>query len=277
MTDTLVYNVPVRLVDRYPGRDLIVRSAVPAEIAECASIDLLPRVRFAQLHSTPSDISPLEPWGTGVPIDIVLSDPAVDFVRLYNYATLKETHPVRVTVPVIEAGFSKAVRLAVALGFAVRLSPGQPDALLIEELSGVLDFYLHNAKVQQPIEFFQTMLRSFYQPQAISMWEINEEDPAQVRYVTDDGEETISRRFAGRVPAVELHNFVYHFGEQLLVEKGECFACDFYSRCHGFFKWPNKSYSCKGVKSLFMTMQSAAADLQTDLKSFAAVSGDRRP
>jgi radical SAM protein with 4Fe4S-binding SPASM domain len=233
MSETLVYNVPVKLVDRYRGRNLIVRSAAPAEIANSISTELLPLVRFVQLLSMPGDISPLESWAAGVPIDIVLTTPAAGFTQLYNYATLKETHPVRITIPVIEEGFGKAVRLAISLGFSVKLNPGQPDRFLIEELSGVLDLYLHNAKVQQPIEFFQTALRSFYQPQAISMWEINEEDPLQVRYITDDGEETISRRFAGFVPEAELHDFVERFGEQLLAEKGECCSCDFYSRCYG--------------------------------------------
>lgn len=48
----------------------------------------------------------------------------------------------RVTVPVVP-GFSKAVRLTVALQLAVKLEIGQPGRELIPELAEVLGLYLH--------------------------------------------------------------------------------------------------------------------------------------
>ncbi len=269
---TLVYNIPARLIDQYADYAVIVRSRDPSEIVSCLPPARLFHVRFVQLLSLPPDISVLGPWAVGLPIDVVLSDPVAEYSRLYSYATLSETHPVRVTIPVI-SGFSKAVRLAVALGFAVKFDVIQPDDLLIEELSDVLDFYLHGKAVQQPIEFFQSMLLSFYQSQPFSMWEISEEDPAQMRYVTDDGEESIYHLLAGSVPAADLNGFVDRFAAQLLSEKRECHDCDFYGRCGGYFKWPDKSYSCDGIKKLFSSIQAAAAELKTDLSSFAVAQG----
>ena len=162
MAETLVYNIPAKLIDAYRGRNLIVRSASPREIVEALAHTDLARVRFIQLLSMPADTGDLEAWGQGIPIDIVLRDPAAEFASLNNYAKLRHTHPIRVTVPVVP-GCSKAVKLAVSLDFAVKLETNQPDGFLIEELLEILDLYLHRANVRQPIEFFHTVLQSYYQ------------------------------------------------------------------------------------------------------------------
>ena len=276
MSDTLVYNVPARHLKAYRGRNLIVRSATPREIIESLIYTDPARVRFIQLLSTPADTSELEAWGEGIPIDIVLKDPAAEFALLYNYTNLLDTHPVRVSIPVVP-GFSKAVKLAVSLSFAVKLDMAQPDSFLIDELTEVLDLYLHRPNVRQPIEFFHTVLLSFYQQQPASLWEIAEEDPAQVRYVTDDGEVTISHRFAGAGLVAGLDDFVERYGQELLSERRECHDCDYFNRCGGYFKWPEKTYHCKDVKTLFLKLRSAADELKTDLAAFSAAGGGQQP
>jgi hypothetical protein len=220
----------------------------------------------------PADTSDLEAWGEGIPIDLVMKDPAAEFALLYNYTNLLDTHPVRVSIPVVP-GFSKAAKLAVSLSFAVKLQLEQPDSFLIEELAEVLDLYLHRGSVNQPIEFFHTVLLSFFQQQPASLWEIAEEDPAQVRYVTDDGEETISPRFADAGLGSNLDDFVERYGWELISEKRECHDCEFFSRCGGYFKWPDKSYDCVGIKKVFATLKNSAAELKSDLAAFTASSG----
>jgi hypothetical protein len=165
-------------------------------------------------------------------------------------------------------GFGKAVRLAVSLNFAVKLEMGQPDSFLVDELAQVLDFYLHSTKVRQPIDPFQTLLLSFYRHAPMSLWEIAEEDPVQVRYITDDGEETISKRFAGTEFEVDVADFVKNHSQQLLAEKRQCHQCEFFSRCEGFFKWPDKSYDCASVIRLFKTLAMAADEVTQDLAAY---------
>ena len=276
LSNTLVFNIPARHLEAYRGRDLIVRSATPREVIDNLSPSDLTRVRFLQLLSMPEDTSDLEAWGEGIPIDLVMKDPVAEFAQLYNYTNLLDTHPVRVSIPVVP-GFSKAAKLAVSLSFAVQLQMEQPDSVLIEELTELLDLYLHRGSVNQPIEFFHTVLLSFYQEQPASLWEIAEEDPAQVRYVTDDGEETISPRFADAVFGAGLDDFVERYGRELISEKRECHDCEFFSRCGGYFKWPEKLYDCKGVKTLFMKLRSAADEVKTDLATFSAVGGGPPP
>ena len=169
----------------------------------------------------------------GIPLEILIADPR-DYLNLYGYTYLLDKHPVRIVIPVV-TGFSKAVKLAVALNFAVKLEMRQPDEESLKEVNEVLDLYLHRSQVRQPIDFFHTTLASFLHNEPISLWEIAEEVPV--------------------VPATDL----------------ECYECEFFNQCAGYFKWPNKTYRCDGVKSVFRTLANAAQEIRTDLASFEAI------
>jgi len=267
LINSLVYNIPAKQIESYRERNVIVRSSSPGEIVAALCAADSARVRFIQLLGTPEDTAELEACGEGIPIEIVLKDPGSEFTLLYDYTNLIDTHPVRVAIPVLP-GFSKAVRLAVSLNFAVKLEMRQPDSFLIEELSDVLDFYLHGTNVRQAIDPFQAMLLSFYRHEPLLMWEIAEEDPVQVRYITDDGEETIAKRFVGARLAGDVADFVKSYSQNLLSEKRQCHECEFFNRCEGFFKWPDKSYDCVGIKRLFTTLANAADEVTQDLAAY---------
>jgi hypothetical protein len=172
-------------------------------------------------------------------IQIFLED-LVDYLNLYSFTYLLDTHPVRIVIPVV-AGFSKAVKLAVALNFAVKLNMGQPDVELLKEVEEVLDFYLHRSQVRQPIDFFHTTLTSFFNDEPISLWEIVDEVPV--------------------VPATDL----------------ECYECEFFNQCGGYFKWPDVTYGCDGVKSVFRTLANAAQEMRSDLATFDAMEVQAQP
>lgn len=201
-----------------------------------------------QLSSTLEDTSCLENFGPGIPLDIVLENPA-QYQQLYSYSTLVDSHPVRITIPLV-SGFSKAVKLAISLRYTVKLEVQQPDEDLLAELESVLDLYLHLSSVNQPIEFFHSVLLSFYHNEPVSLWEITETDPASVRYVGDDG----------CVVNVDLNT-----------ETQECHECKFRDRCHGYFKFPDRNYNCDGVKHIFRTLANAADEVRQDLESFKAM------
>ena len=172
-------------------------------------------------------------------IQILLEDPG-DYLNLYSYTYLLDAHPVRIVIPVV-AGFSKAVKLAVALNFAVKLEVRQPDEELLKELREVLDFYLHSSQVRQPIDFFHTTLTSFLHDEPISLWEIVDEVPV--------------------VPATDL----------------ECYECEFFNQCGGYFKWPDVTYGCDGVKSVFRTLANAAQEMRSDLATFDTMEVHAQP
>ena len=267
MKDSLVYNIPAKLIDAYRDRNVILRSSFPTELVHCLGRADPAMIRFLQLLSTTVETDGLESAGTGMPLEIVLKDPDIQFQHLYKLVSLLDSHPVRIAIPVIP-GFSTAVKLAVSLGYEVRLQLDQPDELLIREVEKVLDLYLHGSTVRQPIEFFQSLLLSYYRNEPVSLWEIAEEDPTMVRYVTDDGEETISRRFAGVKLVGPLDEFVGRYGQALIDERRECHDCEFFNRCGGYFKWPDKTYRCDGVKRVFRALADAAHEVKHDLEAF---------
>lgn len=266
--DSLVYNIPANKVDLYQGSEVIIRSSNAAELAASLSRCDPAKVRFIQLLSTPADTSPLEGSFYSLPVDIHLSDPANEYIKLYDYANLLDSHPIRVSIEVVP-GFSKAVKLAVSLNFSVKLEVEQPGPELIAELGSVLDLYLHRGSVRQPIEFFHSLLLSFCREEPASLWQIVEEDPSQVCYVNGDGEETISKRF---IDQKELQPIRYaELFQRQASSSIECSTCIFYERCRGYFKWPDIEYDCAGVKKIFATIESSARELQEDLAAYRAM------
>lgn len=276
MADSVVYNIPARMVEEYRGRQVIVRSDQASDLVARVSEEYLKHLVCVQLLSPDGEVDGLIHWGESVPVDIVMRDPA-EFPKLYRYSDLLENHPVRVSIAVVP-GCYKAVKLAVSLNFAVKLVMAQqPDQALIEELAQVLDLYLHRPNVAQPVDYFHSTFLSFYHGQTTTLWSIQEEDPTVIRYVTDEGKETISPRLNGFTFGADCDTVVTDYQRALLAEKGECDGCEFLDNCGGYFKWPDKQYHCDGVKSLFRTLKEAAGELQRELKSFDESQGEKQP
>lgn len=263
--DAIIYNIPVSLVPKYAGRRIVVRAADPSDLARQFAETDLGNVEYFQLLSAdiaPESIETLSDLGRGIPVDIVIGDPAAEFPLLYNFSKLIDKHPVRASITVA-TGFSKAVRLALALRFAVKLDVGQPGPELIDELHEVLDLYLHGSKVSQPVEYFHSMFLSAYREEPASLWIVQEDDPDHFRYVTDDGLERMSFRFGD----TNATNAVGSTAEL------ECDSCEFFGKCGGYFKWPESSYDCAGVRSIFRTIETEAAELRRNVAGLAAAEG----
>lgn len=268
----IIYNVPAALMSAYRGCPLIVRAQDPAELLSALLKNDLDKLVYVQLVNLPRDVDLLARWPTPAPVDLRLANPAADFPLLYRYSKLLDNHPVRVSLPVTP-GFSKAAQLAVALQFAVKLEITRLDAALIEELNQVLDLYLHRASVAQPIDYFHSSLLAFYRQQPVTLWTIQEEDPAAFRWVTDQGEETLAGRLAGTVARGDKGAWVERLQRTLLAWT-ECGDCEFFAYCGGYFKWPCPRCSCNEVKPLFGRLQQAATELRRDLADFAAAQGE---
>jgi len=271
---SMIYNIPIRLLEAYRGRQLIVRSYLPWRLTLGLSEYDLKHVSFVQLLSLEAEMNGLIHWAPNLPIELVMQKPVNELPLLYRHARLLDNHPVRVLIPVV-SGFSQAVKLALSLNFAVKLESVQPSAALLTELSSVLDLYLHRATVAQPVEFFHSLFLSLYNRVPASIWEIQEEDPSQVRYIKDDGTETVSPRFTNFMLEGDLSDFIPHFQHELLAAGTECTDCEFFNSCGGYFKWPNPEFSCDGVQNLLGTVRAAADELREDLQTYASAGGLR--
>ncbi len=275
MIDSIIYNIPASMAESYRKKNVIVRSHSPAEIVESFSEDQLDRIVYIQLLSLNAEVDDLVQWGGSVPVDLLMRDPETEFPLLYKFSDLLDNHPVRISIPIVP-GLNKAAKLAISLNFAVKLEMVQRlDQTLIEELGQLLQLYLHRPNVAAPVEFFHSAFLALYHEEHTSLWSIQEEDPANVLYITDDGQEAISRRFAGAGLTGDLGNFVVDYQKQLLAEKTECDGCEFYDICGGYFKLPDKQYQCDGVKSLFRVLKESAGELKSDLEMYQQAQGER--
>lgn len=269
---SIVYHIPLAQLAAFRGRILIVRSAHPRDLVARLRADDLDNLAYVQLCGLPSDTDGLMHWAEDLPIDLLLANPAQDFASLYDFAKLLDNHPVRVSLPV-ETGFEKAVKLASSLQFAVTLQIGQPETSLIEALARLLDDYLHKSTVTQPIECFHSLLLGFCNHEPVSLWAIQEEDPALIRYVDEQGEERLPGKLAEAECGSAPDSFVENWGKSLLAESAECADCPFFSPCRGYFKWPRRDYDCAGVKTLFTTLRQAGGELREDLAAVPPAEG----
>jgi hypothetical protein len=273
--ESILYNVPagLRLDD---GRKVILRTSDPAKLPNALANYAPEDVAWVELTTVPATADELDSWPEGIPIDIILPEPASTFPTLYRCAALVGRHPVRVSMPA-EAGFGKAAKLSVSLQFAVKLDVGQPERPMVDELLDVLDLYLHKSTVAQPIEFFHSILFAFLQNEPVSLWQIAEEDPRAFRFITDSGVETMCGRLAGVPLGDDPGGFVERFKSSQLRVGSECGDCRFFDLCGGYFKWPDRSFRCDGVKEMFQTLQESAVQLAGDVANAAVDTDSERP
>ncbi len=265
----LIYDIPVERLRAYPDQRLIVRSREPAALVTALAGEEPERLVGVRLLSLAADSEPLNAWAPGLPVDLVMADPGAEFPLLYRHAELLDHHPVRVIIP-IQPGFARAVKVAVSLYFAVWLEPGQPEPALIEELAEVMAFYLRQPTVAQPVEFFHSALLGFYHDDPAPLWVVLDADPQCLRYVADDGTESLPGRLAGLEATVVADADLGEWIARVLAKGDECQTCEFLTNCGGYFKWPRRDYDCAGVKRLFGELRDAAAELRRDLGSAPA-------
>ena len=263
----MVYNIPINLLAKYRGRKVVVRSYDPEELVKALSGYDMENLIAVQLLSMSGDIDALADWGCGIPVDLVMLHPETEFPILYRHAKLVDKHPLRVCIPVVN-GFSKAVKVAASLKLLIKLEVLQPDPSLIEEIHRALNFYIHNPAVALPIEYFHSTFLAIYHNEPTSLWDVQEENPADIRYVTEDGKETVARRLGSTKITGNLDNFIGNLQGELFAEREECYECKFFKNCGSYFKWPNKNYRCDGVKTLFYAIDEAAREMKDNITVF---------
>lgn len=246
--------LPSALAESYRDGPFIVVVRTREEFSRWLR-DPLPGAEALQVEGLMGDP---EPWSLAaqgtlpIPIDVVLAEPATEFSALYRLVDVRSGRDVRVTIPA-RPGLLKALRLAVSLQLPVRLLPGQPGPDSLAELSQALDFYLHDSMVETPIEFFHSTLAVFRGLGDGSLWSFLDQDPS-----------TFSRRDEAGQP-LQPADFVDTHFLRLLAEGGECAGCRWQPVCRGYFKHPDPSYDCAGVKRLFGTLEAAAAEMTREL------------
>lgn len=279
-TQQIVYNLPPDLLPSYPHGAWVVRARNPNQLAAALTEENAERAVAVRLLALDVESEVLNAWLPELPIELVMGDPAREYPLLYRHTNLLDNHPVLAAISV-QPGFLSAVKVAVSLDFAVRLEMGQPDPAVIAELGSVLDFYLHQTAVEQPVEFFDSVLLGFYHDDPVTLWSVLEEEPPFLRYVADNGVESGYGRLAGvdLTTMAKLHTDTDGavLIDQVLATAQDCRCCEFLSSCGGYFKWPDAAYDCTGIKGLFAQLRAAALEIRQDLAAAAELTAERIP
>jgi hypothetical protein len=192
-----------------------------------------------------------------IPLDVILDDPAAEFSALYRLADVRLAREVRVTIPA-RPGLMQALRLASALQLSVRVLPGQPGATELWTLTIAAEFYLRDPMVEAPVEFFHSVLASLRGMRAGTLWLFLEQDPVLYSH----------RDAAGR-PLHDRDFVVRHF-KRLLDQGAECATCPWQQYCAGYFKWPDPTYDCAGVRRLLGLFRAASDEMNRDFAAYGA-------
>ena len=263
------YDIPASLIEAYREYKIVVRFPDPSEITKIFYDTVPEGLAYVRILSLEGRMEDLKGWCPGIPIDLVVRDVWEDLPRLYRYAPLLATHPLRVTVPLV-SGFEAVAKVASSLNFAVKVEGGQPDPALTGELLEMARIYLYRTTVSEPIDFFHSLFRAFYQPEPVTLWVIQEEEPALFRTISDGGEERLPGRLAGLEIRDGFSSFTRNWLDALLAQKGECAGCDFLINCAGYFKWPREAYDCQGIRAVMGTLRKAARELRREVDSLPA-------
>ena len=200
-------------------------------------------------------------------LDLRLIEPS-QASELYRYAWLIGRLPVRVSIPTT-SGVASAVRIAIALGMAVKLAFPPRAAHDWEELDEVLDFYLHGRFVGQPVEPFHSLLQAAFARRREDVWRVQDEDPAYVRFATGQGQPTRPSRFECQGDGPLDNRLVARWRTVAARPGSACCDCRFLRDCGGYFLWPELSTHCN-VPSLWNRVVQAAEQLTDDLQQEGA-------
>ncbi len=250
----LIYDVPASLAEQYHGKRVKVRTVDPGSFLDSLDEKDLDLLACIQVDDLTCDLEALQQFDYAVPLELMLVDPEADFPKLYAFSTLVESFPIRACIPLLP-GFGKAVRVAAALHFAIKIELDQPETTAVSELIKIMDFYLHSSGVTEPIEFFHSLLMSYYHDQAITLWEIQGETPQTIRHIGLDGKISFPGRLAGCASLPT--NPAAH---------SDCRNCSYLITCAGYFKWPDAQYDCEGIKQVLVRIEAAAEQLRTDIE-----------
>lgn len=262
-----IYNIPVNLLNAYRERDVIVRVGNVADIIAEAGRISLKNMEAVELIGIPADIELLSQLDEHAEVDLVLQDGERELSRLNALRESGMEEDIQIVVPVVP-GFGETAKRACRLGYPVKLNIGALDLLDVEETLDLVNFYLHTPDLEEPLEFFHSFAQALFNEEALTMWDIMNENPAEIRYITDQGNEVLSRRLAHMPATGDMSDFLDRRKLQLLRERGECSQCRFFVNCNGYFKLPNPEFGCDGVKRIFGTLKEAVKKLQEDVDKF---------
>jgi hypothetical protein len=257
-----VFSVPVSLINEFSEQDLTIRGNDSKTLVE--ALQKIEPSRIFSVQITALDADPTNFYQLDEPVrfEIMLSNPA-EFPKLYAFSDLLRRGPVRASIEA-RPGLFKAAKLALSINMPVKLRMGQPDSVVVEEAMKLADYSFRAVEVNQPVEFFHSLIMSNFAGAAMPIWAIQEEDPQYFKYVTDGGAVENYRLGAGADSALldAISN-----GSELPETFDDCRKCDHKAICRAYFKFPDPAYDCSAIKDFLNVCLTTAAELKGDYQA----------
>jgi hypothetical protein len=146
-----------------------------------------------------------------------------------------------------------------------------------------VDFYLHNPLLNTPIEPFHAILFSMAHHRALTLWEIEGEDPKRNCYISEKGEISLGKRWIdqsftyGTIDDMwdqlndsKLLSNLVSFKSDLFRQKNDCIFCSQFEPCGGFLRAIDKDWPCEPWQRVFSILREAthqAAKIQKEFQS----------
>ncbi len=262
----IFYNIPCQLLDSYAEKKVIIRSEEPEDLAAAsqeASSENLRRLELLSLHG---NLSRLSKVANLTDLDIRVRPHEAD-EKLFSQLRELCGSRLRIVVP-IEPGLARCLKLSISEGFPAKMLFLGDSAT--SDLMEAFDCYVHDASTTQPVEFFHTVLRSFFHDSFFTLWDIQEENPEKTVYVRTDGTLTPAERLSKIDCPEPPDSFLKDLKRRFLLEQGICSRCEIFAHCIGYFRLSDPEFDCAGMRQLLLAIKEAGLELKRDYESYLA-------
>jgi hypothetical protein len=272
MYESVLVSIPARLAAEIDCENLLVRSESCEEIAS-AYKTLGERIKEVELEGLGDDLHSLSALPLGLPVSLKLRPG--DAPHLYTNAWLVDRFSLEALVNV-DKGLLQGVKIATSAMVPVTVNieeihdPG--------ELMSVLNYYLHDAHVQVPVEFFHSMITAYLQGATVALPDLYPESPDQFLYVDESGKVSVSARlaragrFLGSVSGTlqidedsQLYKDLLDRKKNLVLSGSKCVSCERFDLCEGYLRFIDANFDCGPFLEVFNEITAKAKEIADDL------------
>jgi hypothetical protein len=272
MYDSVLVSIPARLAADIDCENLLVRSESCEEIA-AAYETLGERIKEIELEGLGENLQSLSALPLGLPVSLKLRPE--DAPHLYTNSWLADRFPLEALMNV-EKGLLQGVKIAT--------SAMVPVTVNLEELSdpgelmSVLNYYLHDAHVQVPVEFFHSMITALLHGTIVALPDLYPESPDRFLYVDESGKVSVSARLAraGRFLGTvsgglqidedsQLYKDLLDRKRNLVLSGSKCISCEHFDLCEGYLRFVDANFDCGPFLEVFNEIKAKAKEIADDL------------
>jgi hypothetical protein len=272
MSNSVLVSIPARLAGEVDCENLVVRSENCDEIAS-AYKTLGDRLAGVELEGLGEDLSSLSALPLGLPVRVKLHPG--DAPHLYTNTWLGDRFSLEVLMDV-DKGLLHGAKIATSAMVPVTLNLEEVSDT--GELMSVLDYYLHDAHVQVPVEFFHSMITACLRVETVSLLDLYPESPVEFLHVDESGRVSASARLArtGRFLGTisgglkideesQLYKDLLDRKKNLVLSGSKCVSCEGFDLCEGYLRFVDTNFDCDPFLEVFSAIKATAKEIADDL------------